>query len=101
MPRYDFTWQALDDIREIARYTKETWGRKRARLYREELELGIQKLALAPGVGRVRADVALSVRSFPSARHVAFYREGEDGIAVLRLLHPSMDVSRAFRDGDA
>ena len=101
MPRYDFTRQALDDLREIARYTKETWGRKQARLYREELELGIRKLALATGVGRVRADVAPAVRSFPIARHVAFYREGEDGIAVLRLLHPSMDVSRAFRDGDA
>ena len=101
MPPYDLTWQALDDLREIARYTKETWGREQARLYREEIELSIQKLALAPGMGRVRADVAPSVRSFPIARHVAFYREGEDGITVLRLLHPSMDVSRTFRDGEA
>ncbi len=101
MPRYDFTRQALDDLREIARYTRETWGRKQARLYREELELGIQKLALAPGVGRVRADVAPSVRSFPIARHVAFYREGEDGITVLRLLHPSMDIARAFHDEES
>ena len=98
MPRYDFTQRALADLRNIARYTRETWGPKQARLYREELELGIRKLALAPGVGRARADVASSVRSFSVARHVSFYREGEDGITVLRLLHPSMDVSRAFRD---
>ena len=98
MPRYDVAWQALDDLREIARYTKETWGQKQARLYREELELGIRKLALAPGVGRVRGDVAPSVRSFPIARHVAFYVEGEGGITVLRLLHPSMDVARAFSE---
>ena len=101
MPRYDFTKRALDDLREIARYTRETWGQRQARLYREELELGIRKLALSPGMGRVRADVAPSVRSFPIARHVAFYVEGEGGITVLRLLHPSMDVARAFPDDES
>ena len=98
MPRYDFTKRALADLREIARYTRETWGLGRARLYREELELEIQKLALSPGMGRARSDVAPSVRSFPIARHVAFYVEREGGITVLRLLHPSMDVARAFSD---
>ena len=100
MPRHDFTKRALADLRDIARYTRERWGRKQARLYREELDLGIRKLALSPGMGRVRADVAPSVRSFPVARHVAFYVEGEGGITVLRLLHPSMDVARAFPDDE-
>ncbi len=96
MPRYDFTRRALADLREIARYTKESWGPKQARLYREELDLSIQKLALSPGLGRARADVAPSVRSFPIARHVAFYVESKGGITVLRVLHPSMDVAGAF-----
>ena len=98
MPRYDFTKRALADLRDIARYTREAWGRRQARLYREELELGVRRLALSPGMGRVRADVAPSVQSFPIARHVAFYVEGEGGITVLRLLHPSMDVARAFSE---
>lgn len=98
MPRYDVTQRALTDLRNIARYTSETWGQKQARLYLEELELGIQKLALSPGLGRVRAEVALSVRSFPIARHVAFYVESEGEITVLRVLHPNMDVARAFTD---
>ena len=98
MPRYDFTKRALADLRDIARYTSEAWGRRQARLYREELELGVRRLALSPGMGRVCADVAPSVRSFPIARHVAFYVEGEGGITVLRLLHPSMDVARAFSE---
>lgn len=96
MPRYDFTRRALADLRDIARYTRESWGLKQARLYREELELSIQKLALSPGMGRARADVAPSVRSFPVARHVAFYVESEGGITMLRVLHPSMDVAGAF-----
>ena len=98
MPRYDFTQRALADLRDIARYTRETWRQRQARLYREELELGIRNLALSPGMGRVRADVAPSVRSFPIARHVAFHVEGEGGITVLRLLPPSMDVARAFSE---
>ena len=100
MRRYEFTQRALADLREIARYTLETWGRQRARLYREEIGLGIQKLALSPRF-RVRADVAPSVQSFPVARHVAFYVESEGGITVLRLLHPSMDVARAFSDDES
>ena len=98
MPRYDVTQRALTDLRDIARYTRETWGQKQARLYLEELELGIQKLALSPGLGRVRAEVAPSARSFPIARHVAFYVDSEGGITVLRVLHPSMDIAGAFTD---
>ena len=101
MPRYDFTRRAQADLRDIARYTRETWGRKQARLYCEELELSIRKLALSPGSGRVRTDVAPSVRSFPIARHVAFHVESEGGITVLRLLHPSMEVARAFSDDES
>ncbi len=98
--RYDFTQRALADLREIARYTRTTWGVKQARLYREELELSIQKLALSPGLGRPREDVAPSVRSSRVARHVAFYVESESGITVLRLLHPNMNVGRAFSRDD-
>ena len=96
MPRYDFTRRALADLRNIVRYTRESWGQKQARIYREEIELGIQKLALSPGLGRVRSDVAPSVRSFPIARHVAFYVESEGGITVVRVLHPAMNVASAF-----
>ena len=100
MPRYDLTQQALADLREIARYTRRTWGVKQARLYRQELELSIQKLALSPGMGRPREDVTHPVRSFRVARHIAFYVESDSGIIVLRVLHPSMDVGRAFPEDD-
>ena len=96
MPRYDFSRRALADLRNIVRHTRESWGRKQARMHREEIELGIQKLALSPGLGRVRSDVAPSVRSFPIARHVAFYVESEGGITVVRVLHPAMNVASAF-----
>ena len=97
MPGYRLTRRALADLRDMARCTGETWGRRQARLYVDELELRIQKLALSPEVGRVRDDVAPSMRSFPIARHVVFYLRSESGITVLRVLHPRMDVAGAFR----
>ena len=97
-PQYDFTHGALADLEEIARFTRERWGLKQARLYREELELSVVKLALSPAMGRRREEIGQSVRSFPVARHIAFYVESEAGITVLRVLHPSMDVDLACPD---
>lgn len=94
--RYDFTARAAADLKEIGRYTRQTWGIERARRYREELEIALQKLSLYPNVGRGREVLAPGVRSFKVAAHIAFYVQREDGITVLRLLHPSMDVDRAF-----
>ena len=101
MPRCDFTRRALADLRNIARYTGETWGRKQALHYLEELKLRFQKFALSPEAGRVRDDIAPSVHSFPVARHVAFHVRSESGITVLRVLHPSMDVARTFLDDES
>jgi len=96
MARCEFTAQAVEDLREIGRYTKQTWGLDQARRYREELELRLTKLSLAPGVGVARDDIASGVRSFVVGSHVAYYIAKKSGITVLRLLHPSMDIERAF-----
>jgi toxin ParE1/3/4 len=96
MARCEFTAQAIEDLREIGRYTKRTWGVAQARRYRQELELELKKLSLSPWIGLGRDDIAADVRSFTVASHIAFYRPKRNGITVLRLLHPSMDVERAF-----
>lgn len=96
MARYAFTARATADLKEIGRYTRKTWGLEQARHYREELEIALQKLSMSPDIGRRREAIASGVRSFRVAAHVAFYIQHEDGIAILRLLHPSMDVEAAF-----
>jgi toxin ParE1/3/4 len=96
MPCYEFTARAVEDLREIGRYTKQTWGVVQASRYREELELALKKLSLSPRIGLERKEIAPQVRSFTVASHIAFYFLRKDGITILRLLHPSMDVERAF-----
>ena len=89
---FEFSPQAAVDIREIIHYTKERWGIEQARRYRQELELGLQKLILSPEVGRLRTEIAPVIRSFRMGRHIAFYKARGSRIVVLRLLHVSMDV---------
>jgi toxin ParE1/3/4 len=96
MPVYEFTARAAADLREIARYTRKTWGIEQARRYREELEIALQKLSLSPNVGRPREAIAPGVRSFRVAAHIAFYVHRNDRITILRLLDPNMDVDAAF-----
>lgn len=96
MPHYDLTARAAADLREIGRYTKKTWGLEQARHYRDELEVALQKLSLTPDMGRQRDAIAPGVRSFRIAAHIPFYVQTKNGITVLRLLHPSMDVDSAF-----
>lgn len=44
-----------------------------------------------------RQEFGPGVRSFKVASHIAFYTERRGGITVLRLLHPSRDIDRAFQ----
>ena len=96
MARYHLTARAMEDLRAIARYTKQTWSSAQARHYRQELELGLEKLSLNPDIGRPREEIGLNVRSFRVGAHIAFYVPRKAGIVVIRLLHPSMDVELAF-----
>ena len=99
MSRYELATGAAADLLEIVRYSRATWGAERTQRYREELELALQQLALAPGMGRKRDAIALGIRSFPAAEHIAFYVARKGRITILRILHPRMDVDEAFEKG--
>jgi toxin ParE1/3/4 len=96
MSRCRLTALAAKDLREIGRYTRQTWGVLQARRYREEFDLALQKLSLVPNAGRPRPDLAPRLRSFVVASHVVFYVPRRGGVTVVRVLHASMDVERAL-----
>ena len=93
MSRCDFTPQAAEDLREIARYTRATWGVAQSRHYRHELELSLKKLGLSPMLGREREELGAKVRSFVVGSHVAYYIIARSGVTVVRTMHVSMDVA--------
>ena len=96
MSRCDFTPQAAEDLREVARYARASWGVTQARHYRQELELSLKKLSLAPMFGPEREELGPKVRSFVVGSYVAYYVVARSGVTVVRLLHQSMDVANAL-----
>ena len=99
MSRYELAADAAADLLEIVRSTKKQWGQEQAQRYREELDLGLQRLSLAPDRGRNREGIVPGLRSFPVAQHIAFYVQRKGRVIILRLLHPRMNVEAAFEDG--
>jgi toxin ParE1/3/4 len=96
VPTYQLSDAAQQDLREIQRYTRETWGVAQARAYLLELTAAFTKLARRPKLGRQRTDLDLKLRSYIAGKHLVFFRETASGIEVIRVLHTSMDVPQTL-----
>ena len=93
MSRFSLTKQALEDLREIGRYTQERWGREQRRHYLAMLDRCFHALAKNPSHGQRCDEIRSGFRKFPSGQHVVFYCEQSTGrIEVIRVLHGRMDL---------
>lgn len=86
--------KAYEDIEQIYRYSVTQWGAARADLYIYELNDTFETLAENPNVGRNCAFIRPGLFSFTIVSHVIFYKPTSSGIAVIRVLHKSMDHRR-------
>lgn len=102
MPTFSLTKRALDDLREIGRYTQERWGRDQRRNYLSQLDRYFHALAENPSQGKRCDEIRPGYRKFPSGRHVIFYRVVNIGtIEIVRVLHERMDVDNHLCPSDA
>ena len=62
------------------------------------IEKESQTLALQPLMGRVRLELSVGIRCWPTSySYNLYYIPSEDGITVIRVLHQARDVqSREF-----
>ena len=75
MPAYRKTRRADEDLQEIYRYTRRTWGRAQAEFYVRGLEQRFRALAANPLAGIAREDLRpAGLRSVVHASHVVFYQ---------------------------
>jgi toxin ParE1/3/4 len=89
------TKAALEDYLSIYLYIAPDNTRAAENLlleFDEKLEL----LLRMPKAGRQRPEIAPNVRSFPIGSFVLFYREEDQGIVLLRVLHGARDLSSAW-----
>lgn len=86
---------AKRDLADIGAYTLREWGAAQKKNYLGQIRERFAALRQAPGLGAPREDIADGLRVHPVGKHVIYYRESGNTVAVLRILHESMDP--AFR----
>ena len=99
MSRLAFSETALADLRQIWLFTARTWGEAKADSYTDDLEAACTDLAEGLKQGRPVAERPGTLR-YTIARHLIFFRAGEGGITVIRILHQRMNVERWLDDGE-
>jgi toxin ParE1/3/4 len=84
---------AKADLKEIARFTQNRWGREQRNLYLQMLDVSFQQLAANPLKGKDCNDIRIGYRKLNAGSHVIFYRQIlTDTIEIVRVLHGHMDI---------
>jgi toxin ParE1/3/4 len=70
----------------------------RADRYLDLLESKLHLLSGSPHMGRLHTYLAQGLRGLPVDDYIILYREADDGIEVVRVLHGARDIESLFRD---
>ncbi|MBV6415844.1 MAG: Toxin ParE1 [Steroidobacteraceae bacterium] len=88
--------RAYDDLKNIARYTRQQWSEAQREKYLRALDARFRWLAEHPQSGKHRPEIAEGYFSFPQGSHVIFYLIGKDDIDIIGVPHKQMDVLDYF-----
>jgi toxin ParE1/3/4 len=89
---------ARGDLEDIARHGDQQWGTARTRRYMDAIRERFARLRHTPGLGAPRDDIRPGYRSIAAGRHVVFYRETQDHVEIVRVLHERMDLHRRLTE---
>lgn len=96
MNRIVVTNDAASDLDDIWSYIYDESKNAADRLIDNIIER-FSTLAQFPEMGRERSDILTGMRSFRVGRYFIFYRQIEDGIEILRVLHSARDIDALFQ----
>jgi toxin ParE1/3/4 len=94
MHRYRLTPSAKSDLIEIWNYTVESWGKKQAEKYLQDVEDKLNQLAANPQLGKQRPEIVPGYYSFPVRKHIIFYLISDSHIDIIGILHGRMDIDK-------
>jgi toxin ParE1/3/4 len=90
--RFVLTRKAETDLRQIAAFTEQRWGRHQRNAYVRQLDAAFNRIADNPLLGKRCDDIRPGYRRVAQGSHLIFYRRSPDGFTeVVRILHRSMD----------
>ena len=97
-PSFRVTPRAAQDLRNIARYTLRTWGRKQRDTYLRAIDRRFSWLAENPNLGKPRPEIKDGYYSYPQGSHVIFYLVRKGGIDIIGIPHQRLDVLSYFSE---
>ncbi len=96
---FKLTAKAKADLKNIAIYTEEEWGRNQRNIYLKQLDEIFHALAESPDLGAKCDYILPGYKKFPQGSHVIFYKDGSGShIEIIRILHKRMDVARNLKN---
>ena len=99
MGSFSLTKAAKKDLRSIAKFTEERWGREQRKHYLKGMDDTFQLLADTPQLGTDCGYIAPHLLKFSYQTHVIYFdRNNTTKITVIRVLHKRMDVEQASFD---
>jgi len=94
MAEYRLSPSAQRDLDAIFDYTVAHWGLPQALRYTDLIEAACAELAEAPQQAQGCANIRPGYRRRGVDQYVIYFRPTSYGIAVVRILHQRMDVTR-------
>lgn len=95
MTPFKLTNAAKSDLKKIAIYTHNEWGRDQRNIYINQFDRAFHMLADSPSTGKVCDEVKAGYKKFPMGSHIIFYTIGSNSkILIVRILHKTMDIDR-------
>lgn len=92
MQLFQLSKEAKNDLRSIAIFTENRWGKTQRNLYIKQLDEAFSMLAQSPNLGISCDYIREGYKKFPQDSHIIFYRfSASVNILVVRILHKSMD----------
>lgn len=88
--------RAANDLEGIWLYTFETWSLEQAEIYHRSIIARLERLAKGELDGTDAGHIRARYRKLTVGSHIAFYRETDFGVEIIRILHQAMDFDRHF-----
>lgn len=93
MELFQLSTDAKSDLRAIALFTQNRWGKAQRNLYIKQLDDAFRLLSKNVEAGYACDGIRKGYRKFPQGSHIVFYKPSvAGGILIVRILHKNMDV---------
>ena len=97
MSTFTLTQRAKADLKSIAKFTENRWGREQRYIYIKQFDNTFHALAKSREIGNNCNYIKQNYQKFPQGSHIIFYQiTKQNSIKIIRILHNNMDVLSKF-----